>query len=697
MSKLNFEYVPLTFINDQEEIKKQIRNTLILIHLFEKYNSPVRLEKLIEGTQYGYNASALQSGKNKFLRISDIHESKVNWETVPFCNCDDEETYLLKNEDILIARTGGTTGKSFKIDFAPEHAIYAGYLIRIRAKETVNPDYIYLFLRSFAYWSQIVNLNERNFRPKANAENLKSLIIPNCDKNIQDEAVLLAKGEQVRGYEELNAKIEKALAEYEKSQEVQLLLTDQLTQIAYLNQAILQEAVQGKLVPQDPNDEPASELLKRIKAKKEKSGKKEKPLPPIKPEEIPFEIPESWVWCRLGDVTFNVEYGTSQKAEMSSVHIPILRMNNIQSGQIDYENLKYVSSSIDDLPRLYLRHGDLLFNRTNSYELVGKTAVYDGPDNKMTFASYLIRLQFEGLVIPKFISNYINSPICRKTQLEPDIIQQNGQANFNGTKLKNILVPFPPFFEQTCIVAEIEKQLAKTKQLKEHIISNQQATEQLLKALLHEAFMVSEAKEVETEKSEARVIEFKPTHVDYYKRSVLAAEIVWQLHKEPTLGHLKLQKLIYLCQQTADMQLPTNYLRQAMGPYDPRLMRSIDKQLNLKKWFKFKQGELLKYKPLEKAGEHRNDFFKYFTTESESIHFLINTFRTIKSDIVEIVATLYACLDKMQSEKLIFSEPLLIQRFYEWSEEKKKFSKKEISRTFSRMKETGIIPKGYNF
>jgi type I restriction enzyme S subunit len=76
--------------------------------------------------------------------------------------------------------------------------------------------------------------------------------------------------------------------------------------------------------------------------------------------------------------------------------------------------------------------------------------------------------------------------------LEPEIIQQNGQANFNGTKLKNILIPLPPLSEQKRIVAEIEKQLAKTKQLKEHIIANQQATEQLLKALLHQAFEVRE-------------------------------------------------------------------------------------------------------------------------------------------------------------------------------------------------------------
>ena len=91
------------------------------------------------------------------------------------------------------------------------HSIYAGYLIRIRAKAEVNPDYIYLFLHSFAYWSQIVNLNERNFRPKANAENLKALILPDCPKNIQDEAVGISQGENFIGYEDLFAEIEKGI------------------------------------------------------------------------------------------------------------------------------------------------------------------------------------------------------------------------------------------------------------------------------------------------------------------------------------------------------------------------------------------------------------------------------------------------------------------------------------------------------
>lgn len=465
MSHLNFEYVPLTFINDQEEIKKQIRNTLILIHLFEKYNNPVRLEKLIEGTQYGYNASALQSGKNKFLRISDIHESKVNWETVPYCNCDDEKTYLLKKDDILIARTGGTTGKSFKIDNPPAHSIYAGYLIRIRAKQEVNPDYIYLFLHSFAYWSQIVNLNERNFRPKANAENLKSLILPDCPPNVQNDAVRISNGELVKGYEELYSAIEKALAEYDKTQEVQNLLTNQLTQLENLNHAILQEAVQGKLVPQDPKDEPASELLKRIKAEKAKSDKKEKLLPPIKPEEIPFEIPENWVWCRLGEI-IEMIYGDSlTKAQcIEGAEYPVFGSNGI----VGYYN-EYLTDK-----------RTIIVGRKGS---AGALNVCHSPSWTTDVAYYIEELEFLD-----FDFTYYQLKAIKLEELGKGI-----KPGVNRNEAYNLPVPLPPLSEQKRIVAEIEKQFAKTKQLKEHIIANQQATEQLLKALLHQAFEVRES------------------------------------------------------------------------------------------------------------------------------------------------------------------------------------------------------------
>ena len=185
---------------------------------------------------------------------------------------------------------------------------------------------------------------------------------------------------------------------------------------------------------------------------------------------------------------------------------------------------------------------------------------------------------------------------------------------------------------------------------------------------------------------------FKPGRIDYYKRILLAAEIVYQLHKEPTLGHLKLQKLIYLSQEVNSMHLPVNFTKQAAGPYDPQMARSLDKKLKEKKWFKYQRGKYLKYMPLEKAGEHLEDFKKFFPTELEGIHVLIETFSKATSAQVELVATIYACWKEIIKNKESFSVNLVTQRVYEWSEQKKKFSSEKIESAIKWMNEKGLYP-----
>ena len=149
-----------------------------------------------------------------------------------------------------------------------------------------------------------------------------------------------------------------------------------------LRNSILQEAIEGRLVPQDPNDEPASVLLDRIRKEKEilvKEGKlKKKDLieTPITEEEIPFEIPESWEWCRVNDLIYPPKYGTSNKSLENGV-VPVLRMGNIKDGEIVFDKLVYSNDKVDN-EKYNLVSGDLLFNRTNSAELVGKTAIYRG-------------------------------------------------------------------------------------------------------------------------------------------------------------------------------------------------------------------------------------------------------------------------------------------------------------------------------
>lgn len=235
---LTFNVIPLTFLKDQEEINKIIKNTIILKYLYKKSNAVIPLQKLIEGTQYGYNDSAKKIGKNKFLRISDITNGAVNWETVPFCDCTDEETYFLKSKDILIARTGGTTGKSFMISMPPKSSIYAGYLIRIRANESTMPEYLNLFLNSYAYWSQIVSLNEDNFRPRVNAISLKTLLVPNCSKEMQEDAVKISNGEYLEKYDDLFEKIN----QLEKCKDLEEEYRKSLRYASMLKEALIVDA-----------------------------------------------------------------------------------------------------------------------------------------------------------------------------------------------------------------------------------------------------------------------------------------------------------------------------------------------------------------------------------------------------------------------------------------------------------------------
>lgn len=245
--------------------------------------------------------------------------------------------------------------------------------------------------------------------------------------------------------------------------------------IDQLKLTIQQLAIMGKLLRHDDSYESAEQLLKRLSFEKEelinnKIIKKSKNVESVNEKKVPFEVPDNWQWSRLDDIGQVFEYGTSTKAHEDPDGVPVLRMGNIQNGEIVYENLKYVDSDIDELPRLYLQYGDLVFNRTNSYALVGKMGVFDGADDSYTLASYLIRVKlFNKYIDSRFINMFFQTPVCRATQIEPEITVQTNQANFNGTKLKNILIPIAPLEEQKKIVEKVDELMILCDQLKANI------------------------------------------------------------------------------------------------------------------------------------------------------------------------------------------------------------------------------------
>ena len=255
-----------------------------------------------------------------------------------------------------------------------------------------------------------------------------------------------------------------------------------------LRQKILDLAIRGKLVPQDPADEPASVLLERIRAEKQqmvKDGKlKAKDIKndtviyvgednlhyekysdgTVKciEDEIPFEIPDGWAWARVFNVSTDLPYGTAKKSYAAG-KMAVLRMGNLQNGEIDYRDLVY-SSDEEDIAKYSLCPGDLLFNRTNSAELVGKTAIYRGSVPAI-YAGYLIRIH--PLVDPEYLNAVMNSQYAKQYcyYVKADSVSQ---SNINANKLGAFLIPIPPVNEQKSISKEVSVFLPIISALQEH-------------------------------------------------------------------------------------------------------------------------------------------------------------------------------------------------------------------------------------
>lgn len=147
--------------------------------LLQNHWRELEVSEICEKPQYGYTASATsQPIGPRMLRITDIQNGKVDWSSVPFCDCTEPRKYLLKENDILIARTGGTTGKSFLISQKCPESVFASYLIRLRVKKLVTPQYLYKYFQSPSYWTQIIDELSGTGQPNVNGKKLAAIRVP---------------------------------------------------------------------------------------------------------------------------------------------------------------------------------------------------------------------------------------------------------------------------------------------------------------------------------------------------------------------------------------------------------------------------------------------------------------------------------------------------------------------------------------
>jgi type I restriction enzyme S subunit len=198
-------------------------------------------------------------------------------------------------------------------------------------------------------------------------------------------------------------------------------------------------------------------------------------------------LPEGWCWATVEQVSYIVRYGTSAKTSNNNAGVPVLRMGNIQDSALDFSNLKYLPIDHPEFPTLLLKAGDLLFNRTNSAELVGKSAIYRGEFPLCSYASYLISVRLLIDYLADYLCFYINS-YYGKVWIKSVYTQQAGQANVNGSKLQALVFPLPPLAEQEQIVAEVEARLSNIEHLEKATEDNLKRAERERQSILQEAF-----------------------------------------------------------------------------------------------------------------------------------------------------------------------------------------------------------------
>lgn len=261
---------------------------------------------------------------------------------------------------------------------------------------------------------------------------------------------------------------------------------------ADLRKSILTLAVQGKLVPQDPNDEPAEELLKRISIIREhlaprKRAHAVKRVRELEGSNCTQDVPSSWTWCRLGELVLEFRYGTSRKCSHVENGIPVLRIPNIRNGRIDPADLKFTNMPPSEFNELQLREGDLLLVRSNGSEtLVGRSAVVTSIDERFAYAGYLVRARLpKSDIFAPFIHVALSTQGVRN-QIEGPIRTTSGVKNINTTELSNLTLPLPPVAEQRRIVARVSQLMTLVDELETHLTTTRTTAQNLLSALVTE-------------------------------------------------------------------------------------------------------------------------------------------------------------------------------------------------------------------
>jgi len=474
----------------------------------------------------------------------------------------------------------GLTPKNFKGVVSPAYVVF-------ETKNDLDSEYLLFYLKS-ATGNNLIRWygNRGGVRSALRYSDLCKLDIPALTIEDQEKALIRFKAAQ------------------KESDKLFHELESQNGNINNLRQAILRLAVRGKLVCQDPNDEPVSELLKKIKAEKEKlikegKIKKQKPFPPIDVDEMPYKIPKEWRWVRFGQLINSMTNGIYKPSKYYSENgVGCLRMYNIQDGRFNLINLKRMILTEQELEQYRLEKNNLLVNRVNSRELVGKTAIIDELIEPLIFESKNIRVCCsENSVFPYYANIFMRTREVRSA-FEGDAKQTCGQASISQPQIASLLLPLPPLAEQKGIVAKVDDLMALCDRLEEKLQQSLTDSDKLMASVVHhllhrplpEEQLVADKKKPQTPyKDDAAVVCF------------LLAEME-KLHRPTT--EFFIQKHIFLTKHHLHLPVNSVFKRKVAGPWSQELRwKAIEAAIKMN-WLRCEKKRFVAGSAFEKALNH---------------------------------------------------------------------------------------------
>ncbi len=376
---------------------------------------------------YGVSEPAKTSGAYKLLRITDIQENNVDWDTVPFTDYDESKVdiYLLEENDILFARTGATVGKSYLVKGLCESSIYASYLIRVQTFKEILPQYVKYFFESGFYWEQIDRSSVGIGQPNVNGTTLGNLRLPIPPINEQERIV-----------SELKKRIAVITSIEANKNDLQGCIESAKSKIIDL-------AIHGKLVPQDPNDEPAIELLRRINSK----------FTPCDNGQY-GKMPLGWQLCTIGDVFLHNTGKALNKSTLSEGQLlPYITTSNVYWNRFELEEVRQMYFKDTEVDKCTVRKGDLLVCEGGD---IGRSAIWEA-EEPICIQNHIHRLRGKDSAISHRFYLYVMMLYKAQNMIKGQGI---GLLGLSSKALDKMIVPCPPAFEQQRIVARIEELFA---------------------------------------------------------------------------------------------------------------------------------------------------------------------------------------------------------------------------------------------